>query len=876
MGFIHRIVAVGSAAIIGAGAALVAVAPASAVGAADWAAFTAAVNGSAGSIELGGDIEGTGGVALPAGRTLTLDLNGHALTVSAPDNVAGIRVPPSATLVITDTSPAHNGVLTASSGQYAAGIGGNMHESSGAVRVDNGTVVANGSLYGSGIGGGIGGGSGAITVTGGTVTATAGNYAAGIGSSSSATTGPIVISGGTVTANGGAYGAGIGGGSGSTSGSVSITGGTVTANGGNYGPGIGAAWHGTLVSVSIMGGIVSATGGDRANGIGGATGTAGVPVTIGAGAAVTAAGASFEVVNGVRVPYSAVGGDPTLAFGSLSVAGTLTIPAGASLVVPAVATVSVDAAGAIVNNGTIDLTGAISGAVANHGVIFVRTGGVVDPAAVSDHNYAVVFDPADGSETTAMRLYASTFTAGGLSAPGTPSRDGYTFAGWYPVATGGTAWTVNTSLSADTTLTARWNRIIQPFTTPVSAVITGPAVVGSTLTATVTADSAPAAESYEYQWLAGGDPIDGATAATYVPTAADLERQISVVVSPVTDGYDSATGATETDPTAPVGAGSFTSNPTVEIVGTAVAGGELVAQIVDEAVPTPTGYTFRWYADDLEIEDGTGQAFTPTRFLIGTRISVKAYPLLDGYTPSTGVASSAATVPVAGQSFGGFIGVKVVGTPQVGRTVTAQVQDGLEPFAESFSYAWKANGVLLQVGPSSELALDRVQAGAALTVTVTASTPGYEPVEVASQPVTVVSAPSLAVSLASVPAGASVTVSGEHFVADPEVTLELHSDVVVVGVVEPSADGTFTSSFTVGAGVAPGVHHVVAVDADGRELASVELTVTPATASGAEASGAALASTGSESPLPAALTAALLALAGLVLALRARRRGARA
>lgn len=863
MGFIHRIVAVGSATIIGAGAALVAVAPASAVGAADWAGFTSAFAGSSTGIELSGDVTGTGSTSLPAGKTLTLDLNGHALTVTGTAGNAGLGVPSTATLIITDTSAAGTGVLTVTGGSNAAAIGGGNRVASGAIRIQGGTVVAKpGGAYSAGIGAGSGAAAGPITISGGTVTATAGNYAAAIGGADSASAGAVTISGGTVTATGGAYGAGIGGGSGGTGGTVSITGGTVSATGGNYGPGIGTAWHGSFGSVSITGGTVTATGGDRSAGIGGGFQTAGMPISIGAGASVTAVGGGSGI--------SAIGAEAGYDFGSLTVGGTLTLPAGSRLTVPAGVTIAVP--GSLVTSGTVDLSGTLTGTVANHGTIIVRDGGAVTtPALVSDHNYVVTFDPADGTATTQARVYATTFNAGVVPAPATPTRTGYTFAGWYTAPTGGTAWTTASTLTADATVTARWNRVIVPFTAPAAATLAGDARVGSTLTAQVTTPAAPTPESYAYQWLADGAVIGGATAATYVPTADVLGLPITVIVSPVKDGYDSASGATETDPTAAVASGSFRTAPTVEIQGTPVAGGTLTAAITAQAAPTPTGYTYKWYADGEPIDGATLATLVLTRDFVGAEITVEALPSLDGYTASTGAGSSAATLPVAGQPFGGFLGVTVTGTAQVGRTLTAAVEDGLEPFATAFGYAWYADGVLLQDGPSRSVTLDRVAAGAHVTVTATATAPGYAPVSVTSQPLTVAPAPTLTLSSASVAAGTRVTVTGEHFIADPSVTLELHSDVVVVGVVEPAADGTFRSTFTVGAGVPAGTHHIVAVDPDGRELASVTLTVTAAAPA-----GAALASTGSETPVPAALTAVLFVLAGLVLAVRARRRSARA
>lgn len=114
-----------------------------------------------------------------------------------------------------------------------------------------------------------------IYITGGTVTATAGDYGAGIGGGGGGgCASDIYISGGTVTATGGKnQGAGIGGGS-DNNGSkgdaenIYITGGTVTAAAPGRGAGIGGG-NGAGTDIYITGGTVSAQGAAGGNDIGG-------------------------------------------------------------------------------------------------------------------------------------------------------------------------------------------------------------------------------------------------------------------------------------------------------------------------------------------------------------------------------------------------------------------------------------------------------------------------------------------------------------------------------------------------------------------------------------------------------------------------------
>ena len=90
------------------------------------------------------------------------------------------------------------------------------------------------------------------------------------------------------------------------------------------------------------------------------------------------------------------------------------------------------------------------------------------------------------------------------------------------------------------------------FTNSALVQIQGVAQVGQTLTGTVVLGASPAPTSYTYQWFAGGSPIDGATTATFVLTAAQAGDTISFVATPQLAGYDSQTGRGKSGATAAV------------------------------------------------------------------------------------------------------------------------------------------------------------------------------------------------------------------------------------------------------------------------------------------------------------------------------------
>ena len=134
-----------------------------------------------------------------------------------------------------------SGSVTATGGQYAAGIGTGSYQSFITTVYTCGNII----------------------IESGTITAKGGERGAGIGCGNNSICGNITISGGTVKATGGSCGAGIGSGNGyghvngSTCGNITIGGGTVTANGGENSAGIGSGFCGKFASINITDGINS-------------------------------------------------------------------------------------------------------------------------------------------------------------------------------------------------------------------------------------------------------------------------------------------------------------------------------------------------------------------------------------------------------------------------------------------------------------------------------------------------------------------------------------------------------------------------------------------------------------------------------------------
>ena len=168
---------------------------------------------------LTGTLAGNYMISIAAGATVTL----KDMTIGGTDNSdyqwAGITCEGNATIILEGTNSVEG------SSYYYPGI----HVPKGSTLTIRGTgsLTSIGQGGGSGIGGtGVSDGRsycGNIKIEGGIITATAGEYAAGIGGGKNCNCGNITITGGTVTAYGGTKSAGIGSSMGSDCGNIRIT-----------------------------------------------------------------------------------------------------------------------------------------------------------------------------------------------------------------------------------------------------------------------------------------------------------------------------------------------------------------------------------------------------------------------------------------------------------------------------------------------------------------------------------------------------------------------------------------------------------------------------------------------------------------------------
>ncbi|TFC21556.1 cell wall-binding repeat-containing protein [Cryobacterium sp. MDB2-10] len=271
---------------------------------------------------------------------------------------------------------------------------------------------------------------------------------------------------------------------------------------------------------------------------------------------------------------------------------------------------------------------------------------------------------------------------------------------------------------------------------PATPTVTGSASVGSTLTAVPGAWS-PATAAFAHQWLRDGADIPGATSATYTPVAADLGTALSVRVTGSAPGYLPVSAAATSVPTAVVVAGTLVVG-TPTITGTAAVGALLTA-IPGTWAPAGVNFAYQWLANGTPIAGATAAGYTPVAADAGTTLTVRVTGTAPGYQPASAV--SAPTGAVAAGGIGTATPV-ISGTASVGAVLTA-IPGTWTPAGVGFAYQWLANGTAISGATSAGYTPVAADAGAALTVRVTGSAPGY-------QPASAVSAPTAPVSLATV------------------------------------------------------------------------------------------------------------------------------
>ncbi|MCW2287585.1 hypothetical protein M2253_000682 [Leucobacter luti] len=267
---------------------------------------------------------------------------------------------------------------------------------------------------------------------------------------------------------------------------------------------------------------------------------------------------------------------------------------------------------------------------------------------------------------------------------------------------------------------------LRQFTSGPTVTVQGTPAVGSTLSAATTS-WVPAATKVTYQWYQG-DPngpgaveIAGATAASYVPTAADVGKRLYVIAVGTRQGYSDWGAPSEA--TAAVTTAALTATPKPTVTGTPKVGATLTANAGTWA-PAPVALSYQWQRAGAPISGATQATYTPVAADAGKTLTVAVTGTKSGYSPNT--QTSAATAAIAPAELTTTPKPTVTGTPKVGATLTANAGTWA-PAPVALSYQWQRAGAPISGATQATYTPVAADAGKTLTVAVTGTKSGYSP-----------------------------------------------------------------------------------------------------------------------------------------------------
>ncbi|WP_418059918.1 hypothetical protein [Pimelobacter simplex] len=154
--------------------------------------------------------------------------------------------------------------------------------------------------------------------------------------------------------------------------------------------------------------------------------------------------------------------------------------------------------------------------------------------------------------------------------------------------------------------------------------------------------------------------------------------------------------------------------------------GDTLAVTVGSWLPQSDDYQFTstWFRSGSPDPIGTGDSIVVPAAALGDKITVRVSGTLAGYDANAIVSEPTPTVAPEPTSLASVVPPRVLGTAQVGRTLT--VDPGTwEATPNAYGYLWLADGTQIPGATARTFTLTPAQLGKDITVLVTAIAPGY-------------------------------------------------------------------------------------------------------------------------------------------------------
>ena len=224
----------------------------------------------------------------------------------------------------------------------------------------------------------------------------------------------------------------------------------------------------------------------------------------------------------------------------------------------------------------------------------------------------------------------------------------------------------------------------------------------------------PAPSTFTFQWNRDGVPIAGEKGTTYDIVPPDRGHTISVTVTAKLAGFTSAS-RTSTAVLIPL---SFTTTPTPTITGTAKSGSTLTANPRTWA-PVPDSFAYTWKRDGAAIPGATNPTYVLTPSDRGKKVTVTVTAAKAGYAKKSKT-SAELYIPKVFTKIGT---PTISGTARAGKTLTAH--RGTWSPTPTYSYQWYRNGAKISGATASTYKLTAADKGKQITVRVAGKRSGY-------------------------------------------------------------------------------------------------------------------------------------------------------
>jgi hypothetical protein len=245
-------------------------------------------------------------------------------------------------------------------------------------------------------------------------------------------------------------------------------------------------------------------------------------------------------------------------------------------------------------------------------------------------------------------------------------------------------------------------------TAPKAVSLSGAARVGSKLSAQA-GTWAPKGVKLAYQWLRNGKNISGATKATYVLSASDLNKSVVVRVTASLAGYSTLS---KTSAAKKVSAGSLKPAAAVKVSGTARFGSTLK---IATTWPSGAKAAYQWYRGSSKIKGATKSTYRLTSADIGKKVKASVTVQKTGYSTYR---TSAVSATVGKAVFSLKSAPKISGTKKAGATLTVS-KGSYSSTPSSYSYQWYRGSAKIHGATKAKYTLTKSDVGKKISARVT-------------------------------------------------------------------------------------------------------------------------------------------------------------